>query len=175
MEYVDKETGEIINIGRGGLYSPFPIPAYKVLVLAREHVAKDILLCLISHLGKSGKSSYPSYSTIARETGRSRGTIREGLQVLYELGFVKVYQFNIGKRRRNKYYIQEACYSTKLMNKRALGFLPRVAICLRCRTPLSRGDIGYGVKNTHHFGCGGITTLPKADYPNSVLDQDDIN
>lgn len=175
MEYVDTETGEIITIGRGGLYAPFPIPAYKVLVLAREHVAKDILLCLISHLGKSGKSSYPSYSTIARETGRSRGAIRDGLQVLYELGFVKVYQFNISKRKRNKYYIQEACFSTKLMNKKALGYLPRVATCLRCRTSLSWGDIGFGSKNTHHFGCGGITTLAKADYPKGVLNQGGIS
>lgn len=165
MEYVDTQTGEILNITQGGLYAPLPIPAYKVLVQAREHVAKDILICLVSHLGKRGKSSFPSYSTIARETGRSRSAIRDGLQVLYELGFVKVFQVKVGKRKRNKYYIQEACFSTDRMSKKALGYLPRVATCLRCRTPLSLGEIGYGMKSTHHFGCGGITTLPLADYP----------
>ena len=41
MEKINKETGEILEIGRGGLYTPLPVPAYKVLVAAKEHIAKD--------------------------------------------------------------------------------------------------------------------------------------
>lgn len=160
MEYVNEETGEILTITRGGLYAPFPIPAYKVLAEAKEHVAKEVLMCLISHLGKSGRVSFPSYDTIARETGRSRSSLRTALQVLYDFGFVKVYQVQVGKRKRNKYYIQDSCYKSTLMTKRALGFLPRVATCLRCRAQLSLGEIGKGKNRTHHFGCGGVTTLP---------------
>lgn len=172
MEYVNTETGEILSIPRGGLYAPFPIPAYKVLVAANEHIAKEVLLCLISHLGKGGRESFPSYDTISRETGRSRGSLRPALQVLYDFGFVKVYQFKKGKRRRNKYYIQDSCYQSTLMNKAALGFMPKVATCLRCRASLSRGDIGQGKESTHHFGCGGVTTMPLADYPKSARHQE---
>lgn len=160
MEYVNKETGEILSIPRGGLYAPLPIPAYKVLVEANEHIAKEVLMCLVSHLGKGGRESFPSYDTIARETGRSRGSLRPALQVLYDFGFVKVYQFKKGKRKRNKYYIQDSCYQSKLMNSKALGYLPKVATCLRCRGVLTLGEIGYGIKKTHHYGCGGVTTLP---------------
>lgn len=168
MNLVNTETGEILEIKRGGLYAALPIPAYKILAQAKEHVAKDVLVCLVSHLGRWGAVCYPSYSTIARETGRSRNSIRSGLQVLYDFGFVRVYQVKQGKRLRNKYYIQQACYSTKLMNKAALRFLPKIATCLRCRERLSSGEIGFGKENSHHYGCGGITTLPLADYPQLI-------
>jgi predicted transcriptional regulator len=160
LEYVNKVTGEILTIPRGGLYAPMPIPAYKVLVEANEHLAKEVLICLISHLGKGGRESYPSYDTISRETGRSRSSLRAALQVLYDFGFVKVYQIKIGRRKRNKYYIQDCCYQSKLMNKKALSYLPKVATCLRCRAVLTIGEIGEGSAKTHHFGCGGVTTLP---------------
>jgi len=108
VEFVNKETGEILSIPRGGLYAPLPIPAYKVLVEAKEHIAKEVLTCLVSHLGKAGRGSFPSYDTIARETGRSRSSLRAALQVLYDFGFVRVYQVRIGKRKRNKYYVQDS-------------------------------------------------------------------
>jgi hypothetical protein len=170
MELIDKTTGEILTINRGGLYTPFPVPAYKVLARAKEHVANRILVCLVSHLGKSGRETFPSYSTIANETGCSRNSIRGGLQVLYEYGFVKVYQVKKGKQKRNIYYIQDACYDNRKMNKISHRFMPQISTCLRCRKPLTYGEIGQGLNETHHYGCGGITTKPKLTISESTKD-----
>ena len=48
---VDESTGEILEIRSGGLYAPFPIPAYKVLAQVKLHKAQTLLTCLVSYLG----------------------------------------------------------------------------------------------------------------------------
>ena len=113
MESIDKTTGEILNIPRGGLYTPLPVPAYKVLVAAKKHIAKDVLLCIVSHLDKGGTKAFPSYTTIARESGHSKGSIKKALDVLYELEFLKVHQQPIGIRKRNFYF---SIYIRKLLS-----------------------------------------------------------
>ena len=89
MLTINKTTGEINTIQPGGLYAPLPIPAYQVLARMGDHKAKDVLVCLVSHLGSNGTSAYPSYTTIAAEAGMSRNSIRKALDVLDEYGFIK--------------------------------------------------------------------------------------
>ena len=81
-KYEENESGP--HIKRGGLYSPFPIPAYQVLGKAKQYQAQKVLLCLVSHLGKGSNCVYPSYTTIAKSCGMSRNSISAGLTVLFE-------------------------------------------------------------------------------------------
>lgn len=150
---------EVLTIGRGGLYSPLPIPAYKILVAAREHVAKDVLVCLVSHLGKSGNKSFPSISLIMREAGRGRTSVIAGIRTLEEFGFIKKFQFPIGdKKLRNIYYLQDACWNNDRMNRHALAFAPVVGRC-GCGAAVKLGEVGLGKDSYHHFGCGDVVTL----------------
>ena len=60
---IDLATDSPLEIEKTGLYTPFPPHAYRILVKAREHIAKDVLTCLVSHLGhgKTNKAVNPSY------------------------------------------------------------------------------------------------------------------
>jgi hypothetical protein len=148
-----------LKIGRGGLYSAFPIPAYKILVAAHEHVAKDVLVCLVSHLGKSGNKSFPSISLIMREAGRGRTSVIAGVRTLEEFGFVKKYQFPIGdKKLRNIYYLQDASWNNDRMNRHAMAFAPVVGRC-GCGAAVKLGEIGLGKYSYHHYRCGDEVTL----------------
>lgn len=153
------EESEVLEIGRGGLYSAFPIPAYKILVAAGEHVAKDVLLCLVSHLGKSGKKSFPSISLIMREAGRGRTSVIAGVRTLEEFGFIRKFQLPLGdKKIRNIYYLQDACWNNDRMNRHALAFAPVVGRC-GCGAAVKLGEIGLGKHSYHHYGCGDVVTL----------------
>ena len=153
------EESEVLEIGRGGLYSAFPIPAYKILVAAGEHVAKDVLLCLVSHLGKSGKKSFPSISLIMREAGRGRTSVIAGVRTLEEFGFIRKFQLPLGdKKIRNIYYLQDACWNNDRMNRHALAFSPVIGRC-GCGAAVKLGEIGLGKHSYHHYGCGDVVTL----------------
>ena len=156
MERIDKTTGEILNIPRGGLYTPLPVPAYKVLVAAKKHIAKDVLLCIVSHLDKGGTKAFPSYTTIARESGHSKGSIKAALDVLYELDFLKVHQQPVGIRKRNFYFVQEACYDTKKMSKKALQYLPILKVCFYCGKGMRQGEFQTTVDLDAHWGCSAL-------------------
>jgi hypothetical protein len=155
MQKINKKTGEINSIQPGGLYAALPIPAYQVLARMGDHKAKDVLICIVSHLGLNGTCSYPSYTTIAAEAGMSRNTIRKSLDVLEEYGFIKTAYFREGKKDRNKYYIQRAAYDTGLMNKYAKRHRGVTAGCRRCGQFFDRGSYGVGPLGATHFGCGG--------------------
>jgi len=153
------EENEVLEIGRGGLYSPLPIPAYKILVAAGEHVAKDVLICLVSHLGKSGRKAFPSISLIMREAGRGLTSVIAGVRTLEEFGFIKKYRLSIGdKKLRNIYYLQDACWNNDRMNRHALEFAPVIGRC-GCGAGVKLGEIGLGKYSYHHFGCGDVVTL----------------
>lgn len=156
MERIDKATGEILNIPRGGLYTPLPVPAYKVLVAAKKHIAKDVLLCIVSHLDKGGTKAFPSYATIARESGHSKGSIKPALDVLYELDFLKVRQQPVGIRKRNFYFVQEACYDHSKMSKKALRFLPIQKVCFHCGEGMRQGEFKIDGDYISHWGCSGL-------------------
>ena len=156
MQDVENET---LVIGRGGLYSPLPIPAYKILVAAREHVAKDVLVCLVSHLGKSGRKAFPSITLIMREAGRGRTSVIAGVRTLEEFGFIKKFKFLIGdKKLRNIYYLQESCWNNDRMNRQALAFAPIIGRC-GCGAAVKLGEVGAGSVAFHHFGCGDVVEL----------------
>lgn len=155
MRKVDGNTGEIFTIKPGGMYSPFPIPAYQVLVRLREHQAARVLTCLISHLGSRGWEVFPSYTTISYEAGVSRNSIKGSLELLVELGFIKIGTWREGKKERNTYYIQEAAYNSGLMNKYARRYRDCEGVCRRCGASLDRGGFKPSGNNHVHIGCGG--------------------
>ena len=155
MRTIDKQTGEIFKIKPGGMYSPFPIPAYQVLVRLRKHQAARILTCLISHLGSNGWKVFPSYDTIVYEAGVSRNNIKKSLELLVELGFIKVFTWQEGKKDRNSYYIQEAAYDSGLMNKFAKAYRHSEGACRRCGDSLDKGGFRQSGSGHVHLGCGG--------------------
>jgi hypothetical protein len=160
---VDKFTGEILEdkeerlvVGHGGMYSAFPIPAYQILIKADLHAAKDVLVCLVSHLGEGTNTAWPSYSTIAKEAKKGRNTVSKALKDLHEYGFVRSYTWHQGpKRKRNKYYIQRACYNHSLMNQKALSHLPIVTRCLFCGKALTKVEFASEGDKFAHWGCSG--------------------
>lgn len=152
---IDKQTGEIFKIKPGGMYAPFPIPAYQVLIRKREHQAVRILTCLISHLGSNGWKVFPSYDTIVYEAGVSRNNIKKSLILLQDLGFIKISSWREGKKDRNCYFIQEAAYDSSLMKKYAKSYRPSEGACRRCGTSLDRGGFRQSGNGHVHLGCGG--------------------
>ncbi len=166
---------EALEIRKTGLYSPFPIHAYRILGLAKEHVAKDVLVCLISHLGQSNKNKMvkPSYKTICRETGRSRNSVAKGIRTLLEYGFIRkktIYEY---KKKRNIYFIQECCYHLDLMNDKARFHLPVVARC-ECGGAVRLGEYGVGGDGLHHYGCGDVVHLLKSVTERKTPDSQEI-
>jgi len=169
---VNKFTGEILEddddelkIGNGGLWAAFPIPAYQILVTAEKHAAKDVLLCLISHLGKGNKSSYPSYTTICKEAKKGRETVSQALKDLNDYGFVKTFTWNEGrKKKRNKYYIQQSCYHHSLMNDLALTHLPILRSCPYCRKRLTHAEFAVREGVFTHWGCSSGVKAQKVQF-----------
>ena len=155
MRNIDTKTGEIFTIKPGGMYAPLPIPAYQVLARLGDHQAQKVLMCLVSHLGSNGWGVFPSYSTIAYECGIGRNGIKGALDVLEEFGFIKIGKWREGKKDRNVYYIQEACYNSGLMNKFAARYRKSEGACRRCGATLDKGGFKEGHYGTIHVGCGG--------------------
>lgn len=153
---------DAIKIGPGGLNSPLPIPAYRVLINAKEHPAKDVLVCLVSHLGlgKNSNRVFPSYTTICRETGRGRKTVSKALDVLIDFGFILKHSIPMGKRKRNVYKILDRCYHASQMTKKAVSYLKVVGRC-ECGAAVREGEYGVGKDALHHYGCGAIVHLLK--------------
>jgi hypothetical protein len=155
MREIDETTGEIFTIKPGGMYAPFPIPAYQVLARLGEHHASRVLTCLVSHLGSNGRAVFPNYSTIANETGMGRNSIRKSLDILLELGFIKISTWREGKKKRNLYIIQEEAYLSRLMNKYARSYRDCFGACRRCGTKLDKSGYKEGPSGHIHIGCGG--------------------
>ncbi len=153
------EPNEVLQIGRGGLYAPLPIPAYKILIAAGQNVAKDVLVCLVSHMGQGNRKVFPSLSLIMREAGRGRTAVVAGIRTLEEFGFVKKYQYSPNKNRlRNVYYLQEACWNNDRMNREAVAYAPVIGRC-GCGSSVKLGEMGVGLNSYHHYGCGDEVTL----------------
>jgi hypothetical protein len=159
---VDKTTGEIVSPVPPGLWTYYPIPAYKVLGHADEHTAQRVLCTLVSHLGDKGWMVYPSYNQISSLSGVSRSSIRPALDVLEEYEFIKTQKYrNNGLREVNKYYIQMSCFDTKQMSKRARYYIDKPARCLGCAQKISHGDYKSGTKGPIHLRCGGSVLTNK--------------
>jgi DNA-binding transcriptional ArsR family regulator len=162
MRTINKVTGEINEFKVRGLWSHFPIPAYQVLAAQRYWSAQKLLTCFVSFLGSDGFCVYPSYQVISKRCGLSPNTIRKALDVLEEYGFVKTYYFRDGKKDRNKYYLQESCWDSSKMNKKALAARIPTDKCLDCGKLMDRGSYGTGTLGKVHYGCGGSVVGLKA-------------
>jgi hypothetical protein len=156
---MEEQVNQELVITRGGLYAPLPIPAYKLLIAAGEHVAKDVLVCLVSHMGKGNRKVYPSVKLIMRESGRGKTAVIAAIRTLEEFGFIKKFQYwEAGSRRRSIYYLQEACWNNDRMNREAIAFAPIIGRC-RCGSEVRLGEMGVGMFTYHHYGCGDIVEL----------------
>ena len=155
IQKINKKTGEITTIRIKGLWSHFPIPAYQVLSRAKEWQAQRVLTAFVSFLGNEGFAVFPSYITIAKTCGISQNGIKQALNTLEEYGFIKIFQWREGRKLRNKYYLQEACWDTSKMNKTALEYRPKQYRCLDCKNLMDGGGFGVGLKIKTHWGCGG--------------------
>jgi hypothetical protein len=111
--FVNGQRG--INITKGGIYSPWPIPAAKILMANKDWPALQVLTCLITHLGygKSSNLAFPSISTICKETGRGKGKVQEGIKSLVAHGFIRKRKQKAGRFSRNEYEILDTCYQMK--------------------------------------------------------------
>ena len=158
QSYDEPSSDSSLEITKGGLWSPLPIHAYRVLGKAKEHIAKDVLICLVSHLGyaKKNKWIYPSYKTICRESGRSSNSVSKGIRTLEEFGFIRKKTIQVAQtRKRNKYAIQESCYQTHLMGDKARSYLSVFGRC-QCGGVVREGEYGIGGDGYHHYGCGAL-------------------
>ena len=150
------------HLPSGSLYSPFPIPAYQILGRAKEYQAQKVLLALVSYMGKSNNVVYPSYSTIAKAAGMSRNSIRAGLDVLHEYGFIKSVKYPVGVQARCKYFLQFACWDSGRMNSLAKPYKKHIARCRACLKLLDRGEFALSPSGKVHWGCGGkVHYLPE--------------
>lgn len=154
---LNKETGELKTINIQGLWSHFPIPAYKILARRKQWQSQRLLNCLVSYMGgHNGLEVFPSYEEIYNRCGLHPGQIKKNLDNLEELGFIKVYQFFNGKHRQNKYYLQPALWESGKMNLLAKMYLVETHKCVRCGKGMDRGGYGTDSRGSRiHFGCGG--------------------
>jgi len=150
---MDKENA--LNLPKGSLYAPLPIPAFQVLARSNNWPAQKVLLALVLHMGKNSNCVFPSYGTIARSVGIGRNSISKGLTVLYEFGFIKIARFPQGKQWRSKYYLQPSCWNSGRMNGKATHMRTKTAVCLDCGELIDRGGYGTSPNGAVHWGCGG--------------------
>ena len=155
-----QENNHQFRLPKGSLYTPFPVPAYKVLGAAKEWQAQKVLLALVSYMGKSNNCVFPSYTSIAKVAGLSRKSISSGLSVLFEYDFIRSAKYREGKKSRRKYYLQESCWNLNLMSKSvrnvSLKYYPLIARCLACGEGIGRADFDFGEIGKIHWGCGGF-------------------
>jgi predicted transcriptional regulator len=159
----------LLNLPKGSLYSPLPIPAFQVLSNKSEFQAQKVLLALVLHMGKNNNCVYPSYTTIAETVGISRNSISKGLTVLYDLGFIRIARFPQGKQWRSKYYLQECCWVSNKMRKDVSNYRIKSYRCLACFKYLDKSGFGVSGDKKVHWGCGGIVFRVKtSDQPEKL-------
>ena len=151
------DDGVPLHIITGGLYSMFPIPAYRVLIAADEHIAKDVLTCFVSHLGygKSSNCVWPSISKICKESKHGRTAVVSGYRTLVDFGFIRVGKYKMRNGWGNKYYFQESCFHFHKMNEKAMSHTKVFGQCGACNKVVRDAEVGSGTVAFVHYGCGG--------------------
>lgn len=165
--YVPRPEDAEFRISKGSLWTHQPLPAQKVLAKAKEYNAQRVLLALTSHLGIGKRVVHPSYLTIAAVSGvRNTNTIKASLNVLEEYGFIKIYRYRDGKKNRQKYYLQEACWRYDKMNDLGRKHLKAAGRCLACLRYVLRSEINVFEDLKAHYGCGGVVvSIVERDMP----------
>ncbi len=117
--FVNGQRG--IDISKGGLYSPWPIPAAQVLMQNKEWAALRVLTCLITYLGygKSSSLVWPRIETICSQTGLGKKSVQAGIKALITFGFILRHKRPARRFQRNEYEILDACYDFEKMNEYA--------------------------------------------------------
>jgi hypothetical protein len=149
------------NFLKRGHYALLPIPAFQVLAKAGDHNAQKVLLALVLHMGKGTNCVWPTYHRIMAIVGIGKSSVRNGLLVLKDLGFIKVAKWQVGKESRVKYYIQDCCYNSGLMSEKAKGYRVKMYRCFACLALIDRGEFGISGDKKVHFGCGGYVISVK--------------
>jgi len=158
-----KNKYEELNFGKGKLYSPLPIPAYKALAKNKDWPAQRVLIGLISFCGKNTRSVFPSYTKLCQVTGMTRSTVSKGLSKLVEYKLIKIHKFYKDGKAHNKYYFQDACWDSSKMAGSIRRYTKKIGMCDACGKILDRGEFGIGEKWAAHWGCGGFV-IPFRSY-----------
>ena len=156
---INFETGEIlgesIKIRQGGLYVPLGVPAYNILAQNKEHIAKNVLVALLSHLHADSNEVWPSITRLSELTGHSRASVIKANSILVDYGFIYIWKKPMGKRAQNRYFILEACYHHELFSAKVKEYLPIVMSCLVCGKGLKAGEFRKFDGRVAHWGCSG--------------------
>jgi len=149
------------------LYAKVPVMAYNLLGDLKQYQAQKILACLCSYMDFDTYISWPGYKAIARRAGISKNSIRKGLDVLEELGFVKVSKRDTGGlRKSNQYLVKYYAYRPDLWNWEMASMLPKKGRCIDCAALVNLAQYETGPRGKHvHLGCGGRVVLFTAQKP----------
>lgn len=148
-------------------YVRVPVPALKVLADMRRYPAQRILYALCTYMDINTHECWPSYSAIERRAGVSRGSIRPSLNLLTELGFLKVKKrFKGGKNDSNLYQVTLIGYKENLWGPELKAYLPYIGICLACGNDVKRCETAESAGGESiHFRCGGTVHKLKKSVP----------
>ena len=144
-----------------GVYVKVPVLAYNLLGHLRQYRAQRLLVGLCSYMDNETQLCWPSYTKLAKRVGMSKNSIRASLNILEQLGFIKISKKATGgKRPSNQYLIKRYAYRPDLWNWETASFLPKVGKCLDCGNYVNFAQYETGPRNNHvHFGCGGRVVL----------------
>lgn len=150
-----------------GTYVRVPVPALKVLADMRRYPAQRILYALCTYMDINTHECWPSYTSIQGRAGVSRGSIRPSLDLLTELGFLKISKrFTGGKRYSNLYQVTLVGYKENLWGPELKAYLPYIGICLACGNNVKRSETGETAGGESiHFRCGGTVHKLKKSIP----------
>lgn len=155
-----------------GVYTKVPVLAYNLLGTLKQYQAQRILVGLCSYMDYETNLSWPGYPKLANRIGISTNSIRAGLDVLEQLGFVRITKKQTkGTWASNEYLVKRYAYRPDLWNWEAASMLPKVGRCIACANYVNLAQYESGPRGIPvHFGCGGSVILFPKQRPGELPD-----
>lgn len=160
-----------------GVYVKVPVLAYNLLGTLKQYQAQRILVGLCSYMDYETNISWPGYPKLANRIGISTNSIRAGLDVLEQLGFVRITKKQTkGTWLSNEYLVKRYAYRPDLWNWESASMLPKVGRCIDCAKYVNLAQYESGPRGNHvHFGCGGSVILFTKQRPGEMPDGTEIS
>jgi len=154
-------------------YVRVPVPALKVLADMRRYAAQRILIALCTYMDINTHECWPSYTSIEKRAGVSRGSIKPNLDLLVELGFLKVTKRNMGGKRNSNFYVVTIVgYKENLWGPELKAYLPYIGICIACGNNVKRSESSESTAGeSFHLRCGGSVHKLKKSIPSRPIAQ----
>lgn len=165
-----------VSIGslvKNGTYARMPIPALKLLADMRKYAAQRILTALCTYMDIDTHECWPGYTSIEKRAGVSRGSIKPSLDLLVELGFLKVTKrYKGGKQLSNFYVVTIIGYKENLWGPELKAYLPYIGICIACGNDVKRSETSESLAGeSFHLRCGGSVHKLKKSIPSRPSSQ----